>query len=43
MVPKHTSSDAGNLDILDRSIKCFLLSKRVKVLDLRKEKKEPIS
>jgi hypothetical protein len=39
MVPKHKSSHAGNSDMPKRAVKCFLLSEKVKVLDLtRKEK-----
>ena len=39
MAPKHKSSNAGNLDLPQRSHKVLPLSEKVKVLDLiRKEK-----
>ena len=38
MAPKHKSSDADTLDTPKGSCKVFLLSEKVKVLYLRKEK-----
>lgn len=38
MAPKHKSSDAGHLDMPKGSDKVLLLSEKVNVLDLRKEK-----
>ena len=38
MTPKYKSGDAGNSDMPKRSCKVLLLSEKLKVLDLRKEK-----
>ena len=39
MSPKHRNSDAGNSDMPKKSLEVFLLSEKLKVLDLvRKEK-----